>query len=158
MPDKPTRKTLLGTMLGGRDLRSNRHLDAMKGSSMLAKVPRDIAADEYNAVFGVGGRNAIAAGASVTFTSAAPRDLILRELTLNCDGGMAEVVVCSVTAVNVEGNTAQLGGAVGGAQFAHDATNKPSFDLPAAGGTPVQVIITNNSAAALFATPSFTID
>ena len=144
--------------IGKYNPRANRLLGKMKSDSMLAKVPRQAGVDEYNVTFGIGGRTSIGAGTTVVFTSNAPRDIILRDLVVNCDGGNAELAQLTASALTIEGNVVALGAGTGGLVFAHDNPARPEFDLPVAGGTPVSVSLTNNSAAAIFGTPTFIID
>jgi len=143
--------------LTNRPVRYNRMLDKLGGSQFVAKVPRDMSADEENVMFGLG-TVAIGFGASATLTQNAPRDLILRRLHI------ADLVTpantnFTVSAVTVEGKALLQGGACPGALFVSTQVDKPEFDVPAASGTPVSVTITNTATAgSITVCSAFTID
>ena len=138
-------------------LRPNRLFGAMKSSSILAKVPKSVGIDEYNVVLGFG-RQVIAAGAGGVFTVNCPRDLVLRDLVINTDAGVATLNPVQVTAITVEGNTTLLGNSLSAGTFGPGSFYRPEFDLPAAGGTPVTINIVNNGAAASNLSMCFIID
>ena len=143
-------------VIGAKRLRPNRLLSQIKGNAIIHKMPSACALDEYNVIFGLGRQN-VGAGATVTFSQNAPRDMVLRKLIVSgettADGSDA-----SITAISVEGNTTLLGGAVSGAAFGPQSFHSPDFDLPVAGGTPITVTLTNNNAGAQNFAPGFTID
>ena len=145
-------------LIGGKRLRPNRLFSNFKGMEILAKVPQELGADEYNVVFGLG-RQAVGIGATVNYTANCPRDMILRRLIIGEElataGGNSDF---TVTAITIEGNAALLGAAVPGTAFQATSVHPPCFDLPAAGGTPVTVTVTNNNAAVRPASIAFTID
>ena len=147
---------MLRNIIGSKKLRPNRLFDGFKSQTILAKLPREIACDEYNVVFGMG-RILMAIGGTVTFTQNAPRDLILRKLVLS--GELTpDASDLTVTAVTVEGNTCLLGAGASGATFGPTAINNPDFDLPVSGGTPITLTVVNNNAAQQAVAPAFTID
>ena len=148
------------SLLGSKRLRPNRLFSNFKGLDVLAKVPQEIGADEYNVILGMGRQALIAAGAAQNFTQNAPRDLIIRRMTLS-EATSAIVGVgsdFSVTAITIEGNATLLGGAAPGSTFHPNSVYPPCFDLPVAGGTPVTVTVVNNNAAARDCELSFNID
>ncbi len=154
MPSAPTRAHFLGS----KGIRSNRLIGSMKGDKFVTKLPRELGSDEYNVAMGIGRAVALAAGTSVTLTTSAPRDLILREMIINDDGGPVALGELGVTAVTVEGNTAQLGTEIGAGTYSPDNPHRPQFDLPAGAGTPISVTVINNGAANHSFTVAFAID
>lgn len=147
----------LQTIVGDRMPRYSRLLDKLNQGSIIYKVPVAFGADEHNVLFGLGILPGLAAAASGTFTQNAPRDLILRKLQIYNMAAPGDGDF-SVTAITVEGNALMLGGAAGGAAFIPGAFHCPEFDIPVAGGTPVQVTIVNNSVGPLDYAASYFID
>jgi hypothetical protein len=143
-------------VIGAKRLRPNRLLSQIKGNAIIHKMPSACGLDEYNVIFGLGRQN-VGAGATVTFTQNAPRDMILRKLIVSGET-TADGSDSSITAISVEGNTTLLGGEVSGAAFGPQSFHSPSFDLPVAGGTPVVVTLVNRNAGAQNFAPGFTID
>lgn len=143
--------------LTNRPVRYNRMLDKLGGSQFVAKVPRDMSADEENVMFGLGTALLLGAGASITLTQNAPRDLILRRLHI-ADLASPTNGNFTVSAVTVEGKALLQGAACPGALFLASQVDKPEFDVPAASGTPVSVTFTNQSGGALNFAAAFTID
>ena len=146
------------SFLGSKGIRSNRLIGGMKGDKFVTKLPRELESDEYNVALGIGRSVALGAGASITLTTSAPRDLILREMVINDDAGPVSLAELGVTAVTVEGNTAQLGTEIGAGTYSPDNPNRPQFDLPAGAGTPISVTVINNGAGAHSFTVAFAID
>lgn len=143
--------------LVNRPVRYNRMLDKLGGSQFVAKVPRDVSADEENVMFGLGTLAALGAGATGTFTQNAPRDLILRKLHI-ADLSNPANGNFTVSAVAVEGKALLQGGACPGGLFLAGQFDKPEFDVPAGSGTPITVTITNTGVGALSFSAAFTID
>ena len=143
--------------LTNRPVRYNRMLDKLGGSQFVAKVPRDMSADEENVMFGLGTTAALAVGATATLTQNAPRDLILRRLHI-ADLANPTNGNFTISAVTVEGKALLQGSSVPGALFIASQVDKPEFDVPAASGTPVSVTITNTGAAGIVFSSAFTID
>ena len=148
------------SLLGSKRLRPNRLFSNFKGLDVLAKVPQEIGADEYNVIFGLGRVAAIAAGAAQNFTQNAPRDLIIRRMTVSeaLLGAGTAGSDFSVTAITIEGNATLLGASAPASVFHPTSVYPPCFDLPVAGGTPVTVTCVNNNAGARNAEISFNID
>ena len=130
--------------LTNRPVRYNRMLDKLGGSQFVAKVPRDMSADEENVMFGLGTTAAIAPGVSATLTQNAPRDLILRRLNITDLANPANGNF-TISAVTVEGKALLQGSACPGALFIAQQVDKPEFDVPAASGTPVSITVTNTA-------------
>ena len=139
-----------------RPARYNRFMDKMSNSPVVLKIPHDIAADEENVVFGLGTIQ-IAAGATGQFSVAAPRDLILRKLTI-VDMANAANGNHLLTAVSVEGKALLQGLGAAGAAFLPGQFDKPSFDVPAGSGTPITVSVQNTTGGLLTYGGLFTID
>lgn len=134
-------------VLGDRMPRYSRLLDKMNQSSVIFKVPSSFGADEHNVIFGLGGSGAMAAGASFQFSQNAPRDLILRKLVAYDANSLTNGAVF-VTSITVEGNTLLLGSSYPLGSFLPGAFHAPEFDIPVAGGTPVQVTVQTVAAIA----------
>lgn len=147
----------LQSIVGDRMPRYSRLLDKMNQGSIIYKVPEAFGADEHNVIFGLGVLAALGAGASGQFTQNAPRDLILRRLQIYNMANVADGDF-TVTAITVEGNALMLGGAAGGGAFIPGAFHCPDFNIPVAGGTPVQIQIVNTTAGALDYVATFLID
>lgn len=137
-------------MNGGAGYRRNRFFSNLKGQCLL-KLPKDVSADELNVIFGLGYQS-VGAAATFTFAQTAPRDLIIRDLVIDSAGGLV------VTSINVSGDELVLGSAATSQAFSPSNQNRPSFDLPVAGGTQIKVTVTNNTAAAILCAPAFNID
>ncbi len=146
-------------VLGSKRLRPNRLFSNFKGLDVLAKVPKEIGADEYNVIMGLGRVAGIAAGAAQNFTQNAPRDLIVRRMTFSEDllvaPGMSDF---SITAITIEGNATLLSASAPASAFHPNSVYPPCFDLPVAGGTPITVTVVNNNPGARNAEISFNID
>ena len=134
----------------GAGYRRNRFFNNIKGQCLL-KLPKDVSADELNVIFGLGFAT-VAPAATFTFAQTAPRDLIIRDLVLD---GVAGLIV---TSINVSGDELVLGGAATSQTFSPGNQNRPTFDLPVAGGTQIKVTVTNSSLAAVLIAPAFNID
>jgi hypothetical protein len=148
---------MLSRLIGGRAVRYNRFLDKLNTSAFVAKVPKDFAADEENVLLGVATTPlAVAAGASGTMNVNAPRDLVLRRLLVQEQGGATNWYV---TSIQIEGKSYSIGGGVPGTLFSAQNINAPAeFDVPVAGGTPIAITVTNSSAAGQNFLAAFTID
>jgi hypothetical protein len=137
-------------MNGGTGYRRNRFFSNLK-SQCLLKLPKDVSADELNVIFGLGFQ-AVGIGATFTFATTAPRDLIIRDLVIDAVAGLV------VTSINVSGDELVLGGPCTSQSFGPGNQNRPSFDLPVSGGTQIRVTVTNNTAGILPISPAFNID
>lgn len=137
-------------MNGGTGYRRNRFFSNLKAQCLL-KLPKDVSADELNVIFGLGYQS-VAAAATFTFAQTAPRDLIIRDLVIDSAAGLV------VTSINVSGDELVLGGPASSQSFGPQNQNRPSFDLPVAGGTQIKITVTNNTAGALLIAPAFNID
>jgi hypothetical protein len=152
--------SMFSQLMGGRQPRYNRALDKLQGNAVLFRVPSDFGADEHNVTLGTAPAD-IAAAATVTFTVNAPRECILRDLIvdeLSLAVGAAGSRNAQIIAITCEGNALALGSGSSTSVFASTAFNRPKFDLPVAGGTPLTVTIQNNSAGPLRFAPTFHID
>ena len=130
--------------------RRNRFYSNLKGQCLI-KLPKDVSADELNVIFGLGYSSVAAAGV-FTFAATAPRDMILRDLVIDAAAGL------TVTSINVSGDELLLGSEASSQAFDKANQNRPTFDLPVAGGTQVKVTVKNNTAGALLIAPAFNID
>ena len=142
--------------LTNRPARYNRMMDKMSNSPVVLKIPHDVAADEENVIFGLG-TISVAAGATGQFSVAAPRDLILRKLSV-VDLANAANGNHLITAVSVEGKALLQGLGAPGAAFVPGQFDKPSFDVPAGSGTPITVSVQNTTGGLLTYGGFFTID
>jgi len=142
--------------LTNRPARYNRMMDKLSNSPVVLKIPHDVSADEENVVFGLG-TITVAAGATGQFSVAAPRDLILRKLSV-VDLANAANTNHLVTAIGVEGKAMLQGLGVPGAAFLPGQFDKPSFDVPAGSGTPITVSVQNLTGAGVTYSSFFTID
>lgn len=144
-------------IIGNKRLRPSRLFSNFKGAEVLAKVPRELGADEYNVVFGLGRQAIPLGGGTLNFSQNAPRDMILRKLITSGEL-VADGSDLTITAITVEGNACLLGAGLSGAVFGPQSYHSPDFDLPVAGGTPVTVTIQNQNAAIQNVAPAFSID
>jgi hypothetical protein len=142
--------------LTNRPARYNRFMDKMSNSPVVLKIPMDVSADEENVLFGLG-TVTVGAGATGQFNVAAPRDLILRKLSI-VDMADAANGNHLVVAVSVEGKALLQGLGAAGAAFLPGQFDKPSFDCPAGSGTPITVSVQNITGGALTYGGFFTID
>lgn len=152
--------SMFQTLMGGRQPRYNRALDKLQGNSVLFRVPADFGADEHNVVLGTAPAT-IPALSQATFSVNAPRECILRDLIvdeLSLAVGAAGARDAQIIAITCEGNALALGSGAPTTVFASTAFNRPRFDLPVAGGTPLTITIANNSAGPLRFAPSFHVD
>ena len=139
---------LYGKSMGNRPVRYNRGLDKLGGSPLVMRVPRDVLSDEHNVLLAFP-RLPVGAGATITFAVNAPRDCIIRdmawqEVSLAAGAvGTADYILQSFT---VEGNALSLSVGTFIGVFSPVARNRPTIDLPAAGGTPVSIAWPNLSA------------
>ena len=144
-------------MLGGRELSPPENAERMKGAKFHLKPSREVKSHPRNVALVMGKATALAAGATATLTVNTPRDLILRRLFAQEEGGSFDFAIAGV---EIEGDKFVLGPAPGVAASAvHPNTRNPlEFDYIVPGGIPVTVQVTNTSAAAIDVQVWFTID
>lgn len=140
----------MATMQTQSGYRRNRFYSNLKGQCLL-KLPKDVSADELNVIFGLG-YSSVAAGATFTFSTTAPRDMIIRDLVIDGTTGI------TVSSINVSGDELVLGAEAPAAAFDKGNLVRPSFDLPVAGGTQIKLTVKNNGAGAAAVSAAFNID
>lgn len=140
----------MATMQTPNGYRRNRFYSNLKGQCLI-KLPKDVSADELNVIFGLG-YSSVGAGATFTFSTTAPRDMILRDLVIDGTTGI------TVSSINVSGDELVLGAETPAAAFDKGNLVRPSFDLPVAGGTQIKLTVKNNGAGAAAVSAAFNID
>lgn len=128
--------------------RRNRFFTNLK-SQIHAKFPKDLGADELNVLLGLGSKTIAAAG-SQTLSTVAPRDLIIRDLVIKAP---ADGVVTNIT---IAGDALLIGDFAPTDAFTAQNQNRPTFDLPVAGGTTVSITVSSTAGGQCSA--SFNID
>ena len=141
--------------LGGKEVRKSRWWDRSGGGGVAFKPSRQITVDENNVALPSNASiAALAAGAVGVLTMGAQRNCIVRDLVMDAyDAGAPALLLASpregnvaITGITVAGENCFAGnGELPIRTFFADSFDRPSFDMPVAGGTNVVVNVINRS-------------